>query len=68
MNWYVYILECCDRTLYTGITTNLEKRLRQHNGEIVGGAKYTEHKRPVSLVYSELVCSRSEALKREHSD
>ena len=43
--WYVYIVECFDETLYTGISNNLERRLRQHNGEIVGGAFYTKNKR-----------------------
>ncbi|MDQ7022637.1 MAG: GIY-YIG nuclease family protein [Candidatus Gracilibacteria bacterium] len=47
----VYILKCSDNTLYTGITTELTKRLRQHNGEIFGGAKYTLARKPVELLY-----------------
>lgn len=48
----VYILECKDGTLYTGSTTDLDKRLREHN-ELKAGAKYTRARRPVSLVYRE---------------
>lgn len=61
----VYILECSDETLYTGITTDVGRRLREHNGEISGGAKYTQHRRPSRIVYSEQVPSRSDASKRE---
>ena len=61
----VYILECNDRTLYTGITNNLTKRLRQHNGEIVGGAFYTRNKRPVKLVYTKEYETHLEAARRE---
>ena len=39
--WLIYILECRDGSLYCGITNNIEKRLKQHKGEIIGGAKYT---------------------------
>ncbi len=61
--WVCYLLECADKTLYCGITNDLEKRLAMHNtGE---GAKYTRARRPVQLVYSEQCSSRSEALKRE---
>jgi putative endonuclease len=49
--WYVYILECNDRTYYTGITTDLKKRVEQHNTSIQG-AKYTSGRRPVKMVYS----------------
>lgn len=63
--WYVYMVSCSDNSLYTGITTDIERRLRQHNGELASGAKYTLSKRPVILVYSELVDSRSKAMKRE---
>lgn len=48
-NWYVYVLECNDGTLYTGITTDLERRVREHN-ESSAGAKYTRARRPVELV------------------
>lgn len=65
--WFVYIARCSDTTLYTGITTDLSRRMRQHNGEIVSGAKYTLGKRPIVLVYTEKLESRSAALKREAS-
>ena len=65
MDWYVYLLRCADDTLYTGITTDLFRRLRQHNGELAGGAKYTRAKRPVQLVWSDRCASRSEASIRE---
>jgi putative endonuclease len=61
----VYIVKCSDDTLYTGITNNLTKRLRQHNGEIVGGAFYTQNKRPVSLIYKEDYETHLEAARRE---
>ena len=65
IDWYVYLLRCSDDTLYTGITKNVVRRLRQHNGELAGGAKYTRAKRPVELVWSDRCASRSEACKRE---
>jgi len=65
--WYVYLLRCADNSLYCGITTNLEKRLRQHNGELIGGAKYTKVRQPCQLVYSEQADNRSEASKREYA-
>ena len=61
----VYILKCSDNTLYTGITTDLKRRLRQHNWEIVWWAKYTSIRKPVEIVYSEKSENRSEASKRE---
>ena len=64
-NWLIYILECVDGSLYCGITNNLEKRLKQHKGEIKGGAKYTRSHWPCKLVYKEKSTSRSEALQRE---
>tara|TARA_Y100000590_G_scaffold142214_1_gene163120 strand:- start:2873 stop:3154 length:282 start_codon:yes stop_codon:yes gene_type:complete len=64
-NWLIYILQCSDDSLYCGITNNLEKRLKQHNGEIKGGAKYTRSHRPCKLVYKEESASRSEAAQRE---
>ena len=63
--WHVYILRCADTTLYTGIARDLQKRLRQHNGEQVGGPKYTRGRRPVSLVWSDVAPDRSAALQRE---
>ena len=61
----VYILKCFDDTLYTWISTDLEKRLRQHNWEISWWAKYTKNKRPVEIVYFEDSKDRSNATKRE---
>lgn len=63
--WFVYILRCADNSLYTGITTDINKRLDQHNGVDKCGAKYTHGRRPVSLVYQESLNSRSSASKRE---
>jgi len=65
MMYYVYMLECADGTLYTGITTDLERRLEEHNGS-EKGAKYTRARRPVTLVYSEKYPDRSSASKREY--
>jgi putative endonuclease len=62
---YIYIVECKDGTLYTGWTTNLEKRIEQHNSG--KGAKYTRTRLPVELRYFEEFVSKSEALKREYS-
>lgn len=64
-DWFVYILQCSDKTLYTGVTTDPDRRLRQHNGELVGGAKYTRLRRPVELVWKERHSDRSSACKRE---
>ena len=64
-DWLIYILECRDGSLYCGITNNLEKRLKQHTGEIKGGAKYTRSHWPCKLVYKEKSASRSKASQRE---
>ena len=62
-DWIVYILECADQTLYTGITNDLDRRIQEHtNGK---GAKYTRGRAPIKLLYSELHSSRSQASKRE---
>ena len=64
--WFVYMVECADGSLYTGITTDLARRLREHNsGATKTGAKYTRAKQPVTLVYQEPVDSRSAATRRE---
>lgn len=60
---YVYILRCGDDSLYTGWTTNLDKRLKCHNSG--KGAKYTRCRLPVEIVYSENLLDKSSALKRE---
>ena len=62
--WYVYILECSDGTLYTGITTNLDKRLKTHNNG--KGAKYTKTRLPVVLKVSFEAEDRSNASKEEY--
>ena len=62
--WHTYILQCADNTLYTGITTDLERRVDEHNHSNKG-AKYTRARRPVSLAYSESHKSRSLATIRE---
>ena len=61
----MYIVKCSDNTLYTGIATELERRIIEHN-ESDKGAKYTRVRRPVSLVYSEEYLDRSTASKREY--
>ncbi len=66
MSYFVYILTCSDDTLYTGITTDLTKRLDEHNNSD-RGAKYTKNRRPVVLSYSESAKDRSEASKREYA-
>ncbi|MCL2481650.1 MAG: GIY-YIG nuclease family protein [Spirochaetaceae bacterium] len=65
--WYVYILQCCDKTLYTGITIELKRRLEEHNSSDKKGARYTRTRRPVKLVYYEIAESRGEAMKRERA-
>jgi len=63
--WYLYILRCGDGTLYTGITTDVEKRLEQHRSG--KGAKYTRGRTPLELVYREECGTHSDALKREYA-
>jgi putative endonuclease len=62
--FYVYILECCDKTLYTGYTNNIQKRIYEHNNA-GAGARYTRGRRPVTLVYAEGCSTQSDAMKRE---
>lgn len=70
-NYYVYIVQCADDTLYTGYTTDVEKRVTEHNGtgetkaSKMASARYTRARRPVTLVYSEEQPSRSAAMKCE---
>ena len=63
MNWLVYMLECSDNSIYTGITNNLEERLKTHQSG--NGAKYLRGRLPIKLVYKEFFVNRSEATKRE---
>ncbi|WP_434637913.1 GIY-YIG nuclease family protein [Sulfurimonas sp. NW7] len=65
MVYYVYILQCSDNSLYTGITTDLKRRVSEHNHS-EKGAKYTKIRRPVRLVYNEEHTNRSSASKREY--
>ena len=62
--YYVYILKCSDKTLYTGITTDLKRRIAEHNNTKLG-AKYTSSRRPVKMVYSNKFKNRSLASKEE---
>ena len=75
-SWFVYILRCADHTFYTGITTDLARRVAEHNGGAAGagstsrskaGARYTRSRRPLELIYSEACVDRSAALKREYA-
>jgi putative endonuclease len=61
--WFVYLLTCSDGSIYTGITTDPQRRCREHNAG--RGAAYTRSRTPVRLLYCEAVSSRSAALKRE---
>lgn len=65
MIWYVYIVKCSDESLYTGITTDIKRRIIEHNTSNTSGAKSLRGKRPVELVYSESHDSQSAARKRE---
>ncbi len=62
--YYLYILKCADKTLYTGITVDLARRVREHNDSEMG-AKYTRARRPVKLVFSKKFRNRSVASKAE---
>lgn len=64
--WYVYILRCNDNSLYTGITTHLARRLKEHNS-INSKTRYTRPRQPVMLVYYETYANRSEASQREYA-
>ena len=63
--WHIYMVRCSDGTLYTGITNDLKKRIEAHNS-CKDGARYTRSRRPVKLVYSEQVESKSAAAKLEY--
>lgn len=64
-HWYVYMLRCADGSLYTGITKDIERRVKEHNSSDRLAARYTRTRRPVILVWSEDHPDRSSALKRE---
>jgi putative endonuclease len=63
--WCVYMLHCADGSLYTGITTDVARRVAEHNGDGGLGARYTRSRRPVALVYVESADSRAQASRRE---
>ena len=65
MTWHVYIIECGDGSMYTGITNDLDKRITAHNDG--RGAKYTKSRRPVRLRYSEPATDRKNASQREYA-
>lgn len=62
--YYIYILKCADETLYVGITTDVKRRVEEHNSSVLG-AKYTRGRRPVKLVYSREFENRGEATREE---
>jgi len=64
-SWFIYLLCCRDSSLYTGITTDLSRRLHEHNNS-GKGAKYTQARRPVRLVYWEPAPDRAAAARREY--
>lgn len=64
--YFVYIVRCIDGTLYTGITTDLDRRIDEHNTS-PRGSKYTRARRPVTLVYSEICKDKSSASQREYA-
>ena len=64
MKYFVYILQCVDKTLYVGCTNNLERRFKEHN-ELKLGAHYTKIRRPVKLMYSEKFKTLTDARRRE---
>lgn len=64
-SWHVYLLRCADDSLYTGVAIDVDRRLKQHNGDLVGGARYTRGRRPVELLWVEPAPSRSDAQQRE---
>lgn len=62
--YYLYIIECADKTLYTGITVDIDRRISEHNSSKLG-AKYTRARRPVKLIYEKKFRNRSLASKAE---
>ena len=65
-SWYVYIIRCADDTLYTGVTTDVDRRLQEHNGKHGRGAKYLKGKAPLKLVWQQPADNRSSAQKLEY--
>ena len=67
MKWYLYIVECKDGSLYTGISTDIQRRIWEHNTSDKLGSKSLRGKRPVKMVYSEEYNTQSDARQRETS-
>ena len=65
--WYVYIVRCADGTLYTGMTRDVARRVAEHNACGMAGASYTRGRRPVVLLYTEVLATRSAAARREYA-
>ncbi len=65
-NWYIYLLRCADNSLYCGVTTDVQRRLKEHNTCNKRGAKYTRVRRPVEVSYLEICQSRQQACQREY--
>lgn len=63
MPWYLYVVKCRDRSLYTSISTDISRRIKEHNAK--KGAFYTQNKTPDKLVYQEAIANQSQARKRE---
>ncbi len=66
-NWFVYIIRCHNGNLYTGITTDIERRFQEHQGKDNKGAKYLKGKGPLQLVWQHAAKDRSEAGKLEYA-
>lgn len=64
--WFIYLLRCADNSLYAGVTTDLERRLHEHNQSRTKGAKYTRVRRPVTIAYAEQATTRQHACQREY--
>jgi len=65
MKWWLYVVKCSDDTLYTGVTTDINRRIKEHNTSR-RGAKYTRSRRPVNLVYKRQCINRSHAQQEEY--
>ena len=63
--WFVYLVECADGSLYTGVTTDVHRRVQEHNGQSKRAAKYTRIRQPVQLRYHEMQSNRHTACQPE---
>lgn len=63
--WYVYMLRCADGSLYTGVTTDIQRRLEEHNHDNKKGARYTRARRPVELAFQQSAADRTAACQLE---